>query len=103
LSSIPNLPPFDLNVDASYQITPQFTGKALFLFLSGRYSDLQLSNRLSAAGLLSFRLSYDLEIGKMPAEIFAEGRNLFNQKYYIWQGYQEFPLSLFIGISSKIL
>lgn len=103
LSSIPNLPPFDLNVDASYQITPQFTGKAWFLFLSGRYSDLPLSNKLSAAWLLSFRLSYDLEIGEMPLEIFVEGRNLFDQKYYIWQGYQEFPLSLFIGISSKIL
>ncbi len=103
LSSIPNLAPFDLNADASYQLTPRFTIGAYFLYMSERYSDLALTSRLGAAWLLNLHLSYDLEIEKMLVEIFAEGTNLFDQRYHVWQGYREFPLCISIGISSKIL
>ncbi len=103
LTSIPNLPPVDLNFGAAYKFTPQFTLRGWFLFLSKRYSDLALTNELGAVGLLNLRLSYSTKVSTLPLEIFVEGKNLLNQKYFIWQGYQEFPLSLFIGVSSKIL
>jgi hypothetical protein len=110
LTYIPNLPPFDVNLDASYRFTRQFMATGSLLVLSARYSDLPLPyfdlssrSKLSASWLLGFRLSYYLMIGQMPLEIFAEGKNLLDQKYYIWQGYQEFPLTLSLGISSKIL
>jgi hypothetical protein len=103
LSSIPNLAPFDLTVGGSYQITPQFNFRAYVFILSGRYSDLALKNKLNSVWLLNFHLTYDLDLGRIPVEIFADGRNVFDQKYYIWQGYQEFPIGLFVGVSCKIL
>ncbi len=103
LGSIPNLAPFDLAIGADYRINPQFNFRASIFMLSDRYSDLALKNRLGSAWLLNFHLTYDLNVGQFPVEIFADGKNVLDQKYYIWQGYQEFPLGLFIGISSKIL
>ncbi len=103
LNPIPNLAPFDVNANANYQIMPQFSLSASLLMLSPRYYYLVLINKLSSSWLLGFRLSYDLSVGQMPLEFFAEGNNLLNQKYYIWQGYQEFPLTLSLGISGKIL
>jgi len=103
LSFIPNLVPFDLTVGGNYQITPQFNFRASIFILSGRYSDLALTNKISSAWLLNFHLSYDLKLGQFPIEIFADGKNILDQKYFIWQGYQEFPLGLFIGVSGKIL
>ncbi len=103
LSFIPNLPLFDFNVDADYQITAQLAASGSLLILSGRYSDIAMENKLSAAWILGVRLSYSLTAGQMPIEIFAEGNNLLDQKYYFWQGYREFPLTLSIGISKRIM
>lgn len=103
LSSIPNMPHLDLNLGGSYKITPEFTASANFLFLSSRYTDLSLSQQLDPVAQLNFRLSYDFHISKLPFEIFMGGNNIFNQKYFVWQGYQEFPLMLYIGFSSRIL
>lgn len=103
LSSIPNLAPFDLTIGGNYQITPQFSFGAYVFVLSGRYSDLALKNRLNSVWLLNFHLTYDLKLGQFPIEIFADGKNILDQKYFIWQGYQEFPIRLFIGVSGKIL
>ncbi|MCL5020756.1 MAG: TonB-dependent receptor, partial [Bacteroidetes bacterium] len=103
LSSMPNLPPFDANLRLTYDITPEFAARAEFLYLSFRYSDLALANRLDPVGLLNIRFSYRFSISKLPLEVFAGGENVLNQKYFIWQGYQEFPLTLYIGLSRRIL
>jgi hypothetical protein len=103
LSSIPNLAPFDLTVGGNYEVVSQLNFRAYVFILSGRYSDLNLRNKLSSAWLLNFRLSYDLKLGQFPLEIFADGKNVLDQKYYIWQGYEEFPIGLFVGLSSKVL
>ena len=103
LSYIPNLSPFDLTLDAGYEISPQFLASASLVFLSGRHSDLLSDEKLDPSWLLNLRLSYDLQIQQIPLEIFAEGKNLLDQKYFIWQGYREFPFTLSIGISSRIL
>ncbi len=102
LSSIPNLPPVALNLKGTYMITPEFAASADFLFLSARYSDFALSEKVDPAARLNFRLSYDVRIARLPLEIFAGGNNVLNQKYFIWQGYQEFPLTLYVGLSSRI-
>ncbi|HUI31663.1 MAG TPA: hypothetical protein VLX91_15755 [Candidatus Acidoferrales bacterium] len=103
LTSIPNLAPFDLTVGAIYQINPQFNLRASIFILSARYSDLALKNKISPAWLLNFHLAYNLKVAQLPVEIFADVKNVLDQKYDIWQGYQEFPIGLFIGINSKIL
>lgn len=103
LSSIPNLPGFDANLGATYRITNEFVARASFLFLSSRYADLALSHKLDPVGLLNFRVSYDFRIAERPFQVFAGGDNILNEKYFIWQGYQEFPLTLYVGLSSKIL
>lgn len=103
LSSIPNLPDFDANLGLTYRISPQFTAGVQFLFLSSRYADLALASRLDPAGLLNFRLSYDFKVSNLPLQIFAGGNNVLNEKYFIWQGYQEFPVTLYVGLSSRIL
>ncbi len=102
LSSIPNLPPFNIELGAEYEITPQVAASAKFLFLSSRYTDLALSDKLDPVGLLDLRVSYDFGIAGLPIEIFVGGNNILDQKYFIWQGYQEFPLTLYIGVSSRI-
>lgn len=102
LRSIPNLAPVDLTVGGNYQVNPQFNVRAYIFILSSRYSDIDLSNRLNSVWLLNFHLSYDLKLGRFPVELFGDGRNVLDQKYYIWKGYQEFPVGFFIGISSKI-
>jgi hypothetical protein len=103
LSSIPNLPPFDIELATEYRITPQVAASAKFLFLSTRFTDLALSNKLDPAGLLDVRVSYDFDMARLPMEIFVGGNNILDQKYFVWQGYQEFPLTLYIGVSSRIL
>lgn len=103
LSSVPNLAPFDAKLGVKYRITPQFTAGARFLLLSSRYSDLALANKLKPVSLLNVRLSYDFEIATLPLEAFAGGINILNQKYFIWQGYQEFPMTLYVGLSAGIL
>jgi hypothetical protein len=103
LHSIPNLAPFDMTAGADYRVNAQFNVRAYIFVLSSRFSDLALKEKLGSAWLLNFHLAYDLQVGQVPLEVFADGRNILNQKYVIWQAYQEFPLSLFIGISSKIL
>lgn len=103
LTSIPNLPPFDLNVSASYEFTQSFVARGWFLLLSSRYSDPALTRKLDPVGLLHIRLSYYTKIATVPFTFFVDGMNLLNQKYFIWQGYQEFPLTLSVGLSSRIL
>lgn len=103
LSSIPNLPPFDANLGLTYRISQQLTARAQLLFLSSRYADLALASRLDPVGLLNFHLAYDFNVANLPLEIFVGGNNILNEKYFIWQGYQEFPLTLYLGLSSKIL
>ncbi|MCL5268753.1 MAG: hypothetical protein M1469_11735 [Bacteroidetes bacterium] len=103
LTSIPNLAPLDLNLSAGYKLTPDIEAKGWFLFLSSRHSDPSLATRLDPVGLLNFRLSYHTRIATLPFTFFIDGKNLFNQRYFIWQGYQEFPLTLSVGLSSKIL
>ena len=103
LRSIPNLDPFDLTIGGNYEIIPRFDFRAYVFVLSGRYSDLALKSRLSSVWLLNFHLSYDLKLGRIPLEIFADGKNVLDQRYYIWRGYQEFPIAIFIGLKSKIL
>ncbi len=57
LSSIPNLPPFNIELGAEYEITPQVAASAKFLLLSSRYADLALSDKLDPVGLLDLRVS----------------------------------------------
>ena len=102
LSSIPNLPPFDADLGLDYRFTPQLNAVAHFLFLSSRYSDLALTRKVTPVGLLDMRISYDFKFIDLPFQVFAGGNNLLNEKYYIWQGYQEFPLTLYVGLSSRI-
>ena len=103
LSSIPNLPDFDANFGLTYRILPQFTAGVQLLFISSRYADLALASKLDPVGLLNFRLSYDFKVSTLPMQIFAGGNNVLNEKYFIWQGYQEFPVTLYVGLSSRIL
>lgn len=103
LSSIPNLPGFDANLGLTYRVTPRFNARARFLFLSSRYADLALADKLTPVGLLNFRLSYDFRIAELPFQVFGGGDNILNQKYFIWRGFREFPLTLYIGLSSRIL
>jgi hypothetical protein len=103
LSSIPNMPPFEADLSAAYKISPEFGASASVMFLSSRYADLALADKLDPVGLLNFRLSYDFSISKLPVELFLGGDNILDAKYFIWQGYQEFPLTLYIGVSSRIL
>ncbi len=103
LSFIPNLPPVDLKADGTYHFTPEFMGDISLLLLSARYSDLASTKMLDASFVLGFRASYDFTLASVPLEVFAEGHNLLNEKYYIWQGYREFPLTLAIGISGRLL
>ena len=103
LSDIPNLSPITFDLSAAYQFVPNLTLSGEMLLLSPRYADMTLTRKVGSAGLLSARLSYDVKLGTLPVEFFVEGQNLFNQRYFIWQGYQELPLSLFVGFSSRIL
>ncbi len=103
LSSIPNLSPVNFEMNLGYEFVPHLTLHVQMLLLSQRYADLTLTDKVSSAGLLDAGLSYDVKIGTLPIEFFVDGKNLFNQRYFIWQGYQEFPLSLFVGFSSRIL
>ncbi len=102
LTSIPNLAPIEFNLSARYEFIPGLVAKGLFLFLSSRYSDTTLTTKLDPVGLLDLRLSYSTTIAAIPFTFFANGKNLLNQKYFIWQGYQEFPMTLSVGLSSKI-
>ncbi len=102
LTSIPNLAPLDLNLSASYDLTSNIEAKGWFLFLSSRYSDPSLATKLAPVSLLNFRLSYHTKIVTLPLMFFVDGNNLLNQKYFIWQGYQEFPLTLSVGLSTRI-
>ncbi len=103
LSSIPNLPSFDADMHAAYDIVPGLIASASILFLSSRYADLALSDRLDPVGVVNFRLSYDFDIARLPVRVFVGGDNVLNEKYFIWRGYQEFPLTLYLGVSSRIL
>jgi hypothetical protein len=103
LGSIPNLSPFDMTAEVSYHMTKEFEVKESFLFFSGRYSDLALKSKLNGFALINLHLSYDVNGGLIPFEVFADINNLLNQKYYIWQGYREFPVVLSIGVSGKFL
>ncbi|HEY9167204.1 MAG TPA: hypothetical protein VIS48_13700 [Candidatus Kryptonia bacterium] len=102
LGNIPNLPPFLAALDGLYRFTPDLALSGNFTFLSKRYTDLALTQQVGTASILDMRFSYTLGISGIPFEFFVEGKNLFNQKYYIWQNYQEFPLSLFIGLNCRI-
>ena len=102
LSTIPNLPPFNADLGLDYRFTKQLNATAHFLFLSSRYSDLSLTRKVNPVGLLDARIAYDFKIVELPVQVFAGGNNLFNEKYYIWQGYQEFPLTLYIGLSTRV-
>lgn len=103
LTTIPNIPHFDLTAVGCYSIMPQLQLKASLLMVSGRYADLSLENKLSSVFLLDLHLGYEVRVGLFPIEIFADGRNLLDQKYYLWQNYQECPLSVSAGVSAKIM
>lgn len=103
LSSIPNIPALDANFGLTYRITEKLSAEAGLLFLSGRYADLALSEKVDPAGLLNARLAYDFNFAKIPFEVFAGGDNILDEKYFIWHGYREFPMTLYVGLSSKIL
>jgi|GEM_PF-4502671 len=103
LDPVPNLPPYELKVSGNYNVTSRFRIYADLTFVSSRYSDITLVRKVSPMSLINGRLSYLFEIKSMPLVVFLDIRNLLNQKYFIWQGYQEFPLTLMLGVSSQII
>lgn len=102
LTAIPNVPDISMTIVGSYSIMPRVQLKGSLQILSDRYADLNLENKLGSVFLLDLHLGYDLNFGQLPIEIFADGKNLLNEKYYIWQNYQEFPLTVSVGVTVKI-
>ncbi|MGC8653094.1 MAG: hypothetical protein ACP5US_03795 [Candidatus Kryptoniota bacterium] len=102
LSPIPNLPSYEFRISGNYKITSEFYIHAGFTFIPSRYSDITLVRRVSAVSLIDGRLSYRFQIESIPVTAFLNIQNLLNQNYYVWQGYREFPLTIILGLSSRI-
>ena len=103
ISRIPNVPLFTGDISGTYHFMPSLSLEGNFTLLSSRYADLALRQKLNSVDLLGLRLSYSTHISVVPFEFYIEGKNLLNQKYYVWQNYQEFPLSLFVGINCRLI
>lgn len=102
LKPVPNLPSFQFIVSGEYTVSPEFHVSANFTFIPSRYSDIALSRKVSDISLLDGRLSYMFKVDSTPLEAFLDIHNLLNQTYFIWQGFQEFPLTLVIGVRTLL-
>jgi len=85
---LPNSPEHQLYMDGEFKATPDLTVGASLEYVSSWYIDS--TNRLFANGygrtdpyaLVHVRVSYKLEIGGMPWELFLSGRNILGALYY---------------------
>ena len=86
LSFIPNLPPLDL-MSMQIIISPRSLWQRISSHAFGTiFGYCYGATNSMHHGFLGFRLSYSLTAGQMPIEIFAEGNNLLDQKYYYLAG-----------------
>lgn len=96
---IPYSPKLKLNAIYSYNFTSNFIVSFRADYLSGRYADIE--NKIKLDDYLDFGIDLNYTFSEQ-FDFFAQFRNLFNQKNYLWYNYQEVPLNFLFGVKYKL-
>jgi len=90
-SFIPYHPKYKASLNYAYNFNNEFKGEAKVEYLSGRIPST-LKSFFNAALKLEYKFQSQILL-------WAQVTNLFNTKYYIWEGYQEKPLDIIFGVN----
>ncbi len=93
---IPYYPDFTASLTYGYDFTEQWGAEAKLKFISDRYADIENLRKLNSIFDLGFKVTYSLQNN---FTVFAGVQNIFNTKRDFWEGYQEKPVDIMLGIN----
>jgi outer membrane receptor protein involved in Fe transport len=95
-SFIPYHPETKGSLTYGYNFGNGFNGEAKLKYLSGRFTNIRNSRSVKSFFNAALKLEYQF---KSQILLSLQVTNLFNTKYYLWEGYQEKPLDLIFGVN----
>jgi len=95
-SFIPYHPELKAELTYGYDFKNGLRGEATLEYFSGRFTNIANSNSLKSFFNAALKLEYKL---KSQILLSVQVTNLFNTKYYLWEGYQEKPLDIIFGVN----
>ena len=95
---IPYNPTYQATLIYGYDLLENLNGEVKFDYESDRYADLENteSRKLQSLFNLGIKVSYDLQ---QNFDLFLEIENILNVKRDTWEGYQEKPIEVLIGVN----
>jgi len=93
---IPYYPGLKASLIYGYDFSEHWRAEAKFRYLSDRYADIENQRKLESIFDLGFKLTFSLQ---RNFAIYGELQNLLNNKRDFWEGYQEKPFEVLLGIN----
>ena len=95
---IPYNPSFQASLIYGYNFSQEWNGEVKFDYLSDRYADLENDEgrKLPSLFYLGLKVSYQMQ---KNFGLFFELENVLNVKRDTWEGYQEKPIELLVGLN----
>jgi len=93
---IPYQPKTKGSLTYRYNFGNGFNGEATLEYLSGRFTDIENSKSVKSFFNAAFKLEYQF---KSKILLSLQVTNVFNTKRFLWEGYQEKPLDLILGVN----
>lgn len=109
LSTLPHMPDFDITLNSAIQFTKNIRGTVDASFVGSRDAVYQLIDETNAVTntssiiqtlnpIMDLNLGVDYTFNKQ-LNFFLDARNVLNQSYEIWQGYNQPRLLIILGAS----
>lgn len=95
---IPYYPGLKASLIYGYHFSSHWKGEAKLSYLSDRYADIYNTESRKLKSILDFGLKITYSLQKNFG-VFFEITNLFNTKWSVWEGYQEKPIDILLGIN----
>lgn len=95
---VPYLERFQIPLNFEYNFDRTAQALLTFQWIDSRYADLNNDVKLSSFGLLSVYLEKQL---MKNIAVFAEGKNLLNQKYQFWQNFPGMGIYFEVGLKGS--
>lgn len=93
---IPYYPGLKASLIYGYDFSEQWRAEAKFRYLSGRFADIENQRKLENIFDLGLKLTVSLQ---RNFAVYGELQNLFSNKADLWEGYQEKPFEVLMGIN----
>lgn len=98
-NNVPYIPLLNINAVYNFKMSNELYSTISMNYLSKRYADIANKNSIGDYIDFGFGLVYKFQPN---LDLTLDIKNLFNQKNYLWNGYQDVPLNIIFGLNYRL-